>query len=407
VIETSSDSSDSGDTKFLQNVQAFIEDTANSSEFRPRKSVDRQREVGLEILLRDWFVEEPKYDETYFRKKFRMDKSMFLKIVSDIEANFEYFQEGEDARGKKSFTAIQKCTSAVRQLATGNPPDEYDEYLHMAARTSRETLTYFCEAIIKLYGREYLRRPTQHDVARIFEAHEDRHHIPGMLGSIDCTHVEWLNCPKHLRGQYTRGDHGVPTIMLEVTASQDLWIWHAYFGAPGSNNDINVLNQSDLYLTERNGTAPNTSFYVNGRFYKRGYYLTDGIYNKYSTFVKAYPYPTDLKERKFKRLQEAARKDVERAFGALKGKWKILRRPLRAMTKEKIGLYVHAAIILHNMVIKRDGRAIAPVHIMDPPVEPVWDNTWLPELLDEEVHHRLRYDLTEHVWAQDLPHLDD
>jgi len=33
VIETSSDLSDSGDTNFLRNVHAFIEDTANSSQF--------------------------------------------------------------------------------------------------------------------------------------------------------------------------------------------------------------------------------------------------------------------------------------------------------------------------------------------------------------------------------------
>jgi hypothetical protein len=39
-----------------------------------------------------------------------------------------------------------------------------------------------------------------------------------------------------------------------------------------------------------------------------------------STLVKAYPYPTDPKEKKFKKLQESARKDVERAFGRLKGK---------------------------------------------------------------------------------------
>ena len=277
----------------------------------------------------------------------------------------------------------------------------------MSARTSRESADYFCQAIIQLYGREYLRRPTAHDVARIFEAHEARHHIPGMLGSIDCTHVEWKNCPRSLRGQYTRGDHGVPTIMLEVTASQDLWIWHAFFGPPGSSNDINVLNQSDLYLTERNGTAANSSFSVNGRFYKRGYYLTDGIYPKWSTFVKAYSYPTDPKEIKFKRLQEGARKDVERAFGVLKGKWKILDRPLRPMTKAKIANIVHACIILHNMVIHRDGRAISPVHIMDEPVQAVFDDNVVAELLDENVHHRLRYDLTEHVAHQYLPHLND
>nr|XP_043629808.1 putative nuclease HARBI1 [Erigeron canadensis] len=277
----------------------------------------------------------------------------------------------------------------------------------MAARTGRNSLDHFCDAIIKLYGREYLRRPTQHEVARIFQAHEERHHMPGMLGSINCTHVEWLNCPRHLKGQYTRGDHGVPTIMLEITASQDLWIWHAYFGALGSNNDINVLNQSDLYHTERNGTAPDTSFVVNGRQYKRGYYLTDGIYNKYSAFVKAYPYPIDPKEKRFKKLQEGARKDVERVFGVLKGKWKILRRPLRPLIKDKIGHYVYAVCILHNMVIKGDGRAISPVHIMDQPVQPVWDDTFYAELLNEDIHHRLRYDLTEHVWAQDLGHLDD
>nr|XP_043639895.1 protein ALP1-like [Erigeron canadensis] len=169
------------------------------------------------------------------------------------------------------------------------------------------------------------------------------------------------------------------------------------FGAPSSNNDINVLNQSDLYLTERNGTAPDTSFAVNGREYKRGYYLTDGIYSKYSAFIKAYPYPTDPKEKRFKKLQKGVRKDVERAFGILKGKWKILRRPLRPMIKDKIGQYVYAACILHNMVIKGDGRAISPVYIMGLPVQPVFDDSVLGELLNEDIHHRLRYDLTKHV----------
>nr|XP_043630553.1 uncharacterized protein LOC122601884 [Erigeron canadensis] len=373
---TSTDESTGSSLQFLLKAHKYLQDTASSSAFRPRQS--SRRDIGLQTLMTDWFVEEP-IDDAYFRRKFRMDKSMFLSIVDDIEANFPYFQEGYDARGKRSFLALQKITSAVRQLATGNAPDENDEYLCMSARTSRETLDHFCDAIIKLYGREYLRRPTQYDVARIFEAHEAKHHIPGMLGSIDCTHIEWRNCPKRLRGQYTRGDYGVPTIMIEITASQDL----------------------------DTRTAPNSSFSVNGRDYKRGYHLTDGIYNKWLTLVKAYPYPTDPKEKKFKRLQEAARKDVERAFSVLKKKWKILIRPLRPMTKHKIGQYVYALCILHNMIIKRDGRAISPVHIMDPPVEAVYNGDVYDEIQDEDVHHRLRFDLTEHVAAQNLPYLNE
>ena len=35
--------------------------------------------------------------------------------------------------------------------------------------------------------------------------------------------------------------YGHPSIILEVVASFDLWIWHAYFSLLGSSNDINVL----------------------------------------------------------------------------------------------------------------------------------------------------------------------
>uniref|UniRef100_A0A0D3BHD3 GRF-type domain-containing protein n=1 Tax=Brassica oleracea var. oleracea TaxID=109376 RepID=A0A0D3BHD3_BRAOL len=42
---------------------------------------------------------------------------------------------------------------------------------------------------------------------------------------------EWKNCPTAWKGMYSRGT-GKPTIVLEAVASYDLWIWHAFFGAP-------------------------------------------------------------------------------------------------------------------------------------------------------------------------------
>ena len=38
-----------------------------------------------------------------------------------------------------------------------------------------------------------------------------------------------------------------PTIILEAVASHDLWIWHAFFGMPGSLNDLNVVELSHLF----------------------------------------------------------------------------------------------------------------------------------------------------------------
>ncbi|XP_071699763.1 uncharacterized protein [Rutidosis leptorrhynchoides] len=88
-------------------------------------------------------------------------------------------------------------------------------------------------------------------------------------------HWEWRNCHVALKGQYTRGDHKKPTLMLEAVASYDLWIWHAFFGMAGSNNDINVLNQSPIFDKLKNGTFPSAPFEVNGHEYSKGYYLAD------------------------------------------------------------------------------------------------------------------------------------
>lgn len=48
-------------------------------------------------------------------------------------------------------------------------------------------------------------------------------------------------------GTYTNGYKKVPTLILEVVASKDLWIWHAFFGMAGTSNDITVLDRSPLF----------------------------------------------------------------------------------------------------------------------------------------------------------------
>ena len=133
------------------------------------------------------------------------------------------------------------------------------------------------QGVIAVFGGEYLRRPTVQDVERLMEICERRGFL-GMLGSIDCMHWHREKCPYAWKGMYTRGDHDVPTIILEAVASHDRWIWLAFFGAAGSNNDINVLNQSHLFVEQLRGEAPKVQYSINGREYNIGYYLADGIY---------------------------------------------------------------------------------------------------------------------------------
>ena len=71
------------------------------------------------------------------------------------------------------------------------------------------------------------------------------------------------------------------------------------FGLHGSNNDINVLKWSPIFSKLEQGHVPAVNYSINGHEYKMGYYLADGIYPKWSTFVKTIPCPREQKTKLF------------------------------------------------------------------------------------------------------------
>ncbi|XP_047978675.1 uncharacterized protein LOC125220556 [Salvia hispanica] len=123
-------------------------------------------------------------------------------------------------------------------------------------------------------------------------------------------------------------------MILEAVADHRLWIWHAYFGVAGSNNDIKVLNSSTLFADQCMGRSPAIEFTANGRRYHMGYYLADGIYPRWPVFMKTISCPMGDRRILFAAKQEYARKDVERAFGVLQSRWAIVKGPARFWFKE-------------------------------------------------------------------------
>ncbi|XP_022013809.1 uncharacterized protein LOC110913275 [Helianthus annuus] len=152
----------------------------------------------------------------------------------------------------------------------------------------------------------------------------------------------------------------MPAMMLEAVTSQDLWIWHAFFGMPGSHNDINFIHHSPLFNDLINGVGPKGTFIVSDVEYKYRYYLVDGIYPYWAVFVKSFlrEGTIDPKRRKFNKVQMMARKEIDRAFGVLQKMWHILSMPCRLYEKDRIRNVMYACIILHNMILGDEGRAI-------------------------------------------------
>ena len=151
-----------------------------------------------------------------------MFKPLYKYIVDDLTREFNFFQQGPDAIGTPGFTHLHKCITEVRQLAYDISHDALDESLRMSARIVRESLHYFCKTINQIYGQKYLCKPTCNDIMKLQFHHASVHGFPGMLGNLDGLHWALENCSTSPHGQFTRGDHGYPTVILEAMTSHDL-----------------------------------------------------------------------------------------------------------------------------------------------------------------------------------------
>ena len=103
-----------------------------------------------------------------------MRRSLFVKIVTDCEANSEYFKRRRNAAGTMGFSAFQKISAAMRVIAYGVPADYTDEYLRIGQDTTTESVRRFAKMIIRLYGDWYLRAPNEQDTKRLIEINEKK-----------------------------------------------------------------------------------------------------------------------------------------------------------------------------------------------------------------------------------------
>ncbi|XP_048637105.1 uncharacterized protein LOC125609617 [Brassica napus] len=132
----SSSSSNDLEERLDEIFDEICEDTFNNIEAqtnkqRKRTYIERNREAGHNRLWNDYFSDNPAFEPHLFRRRFRMNKELFLHIVHSLSVNVPFFQQRRDATGRSGLSPLQKCTAAIRMLAYGSAADAVDEYLRL------------------------------------------------------------------------------------------------------------------------------------------------------------------------------------------------------------------------------------------------------------------------------------
>ena len=85
---------------------------------------------------------------------------------------------------------------------------------------------------------------------------------------------------------------------MEALVDPELFIWYFNFGTPGSLNDINVLDRSNIVASLISGTFDMKipGYKINGTVRDWMYFLADGIYPCWSIFAESVDNPTHASE---------------------------------------------------------------------------------------------------------------
>ena len=117
-----------------------------------------------------------------------------------------------------------------------------------------QPIKHLDQTIKLLYMEEYLRLPTPVDLKATIDLHKRVHGVDGMMGSIDCTHTYWKNCPIGWQGSFKNGKNKLPSIVLEAACDYNLFFWHVAYGYAGVMGDVTIFHQSPMFDRMLDGT---------------------------------------------------------------------------------------------------------------------------------------------------------
>ena len=97
--------------------------------------INHDREAADSNLFNDYFSENPRYNENLFRRRYRMSRPLFLRVVEAVRSHDSFFHQRCDGLGRLGLSTLQKVIAVFRMLAYGLLADATNEYVKIGQST--------------------------------------------------------------------------------------------------------------------------------------------------------------------------------------------------------------------------------------------------------------------------------
>ena len=191
--------------------------------------------------------------------------------------------------------------------------------------------------------------------------------LHGAVGSMDATHISSFRIPASQANAHSSFKHNNPARSYNITVSRKGKILHSTSGFPGRWNDKTIVRYDDFYsLIMENRIGDDVFFYLyykdpdNGEIklqqYQGVWIIVDNGYLNESITVPPSKSTMYKDESTWSKWLESVRKDVECAFGRLKGRFHILSMPSRLCEIEHMDNVWKTCCSLHNILFDHDNQ---------------------------------------------------
>jgi hypothetical protein len=254
----------------------------------------------------------------------------------------------------RKLSVRRQVAIALRRLSTGDHILGISEMFGLSVTSVSRITWKFIQAFTKK-GWRLITWPEGDDMETVKRGFLNRWNFPNCCGALDGTHFP-IELPNGENSESYFDFKKKISVSMQGIVDLDLRFLHVCCGWPGSVQDFRLLRVSSFYKdVEERGTKLNAFEYFcsDRQSFLREYILGDAGYPLHPWLMTPFTQGRSPISDEWNHWHSQARICVERAFGVLKGVWRILSQKLIKPRKDRIGPLIFCCCLLHNLLIER------------------------------------------------------